>query len=215
MAASEHTPHMQLSQFGPDDRPSWIDDYNADMRTLDTAVSDVQNKLSSVSGGGGVDMQYYQGDSSFHILQFNADAVQPVDMQLPRLKKSVGEECTTVNSSGRLVINRNGVYLIDCNFNFSGFSGEAAESFAITTQTSPAYDGFVYGCFLMMSPSAHTACRAGTIVLAVDTAPMEVYFQIAPMEQAQSAREVLYDMTSCVVMRVSKQNAISPPKPEA
>ena len=39
MAASEHTPHMQLSQFGPDDRPSWIDDYNADMRTIDTALT--------------------------------------------------------------------------------------------------------------------------------------------------------------------------------
>ena len=40
MAASTHTPHMQLSQFGPDDRPSWIDDYNQDMRTIDTALSD-------------------------------------------------------------------------------------------------------------------------------------------------------------------------------
>ena len=39
MAASEHTPHMQLSQFGPDDRPSWIDDYNQDMRTIDTALT--------------------------------------------------------------------------------------------------------------------------------------------------------------------------------
>ena len=39
MAASEHTPHMRLSQFGPDDRPSWIDDYNADMRIIDTALT--------------------------------------------------------------------------------------------------------------------------------------------------------------------------------
>ena len=39
MAASEHTPHMQLSQFGPNDRPSWIDDYNKDMRTIDTALT--------------------------------------------------------------------------------------------------------------------------------------------------------------------------------
>ena len=209
MAASEHTPHLNLSQFGPDDRPSWIDDYNQDMRTLDTAVSDVQNKLSSVSGGG-VDMQYYQDDSYPQILQFNSEAGQTVTMQLPRLRKSVGEECTTVNSSGRLVINRNGVYLIDCNFSFSGFSGEAAENFGIITQTSPVSDGFVYECYLMIPPGAYTigknsvTCRAGTIVLAVDTAPMEVYFQIAPMEQAQSAREVAYGMVSCVVMRVSK-----------
>ena len=39
MTASEHTPIMRLSQFGPDDRPSWIDDYNADMRTIDAALT--------------------------------------------------------------------------------------------------------------------------------------------------------------------------------
>lgn len=39
MAASEHTPIMQLSQFGPDDRPSWIDDYNKDMRIIDAALT--------------------------------------------------------------------------------------------------------------------------------------------------------------------------------
>lgn len=39
MAASEHTPHMQLSQFGPNDRPSWVDDYNQDMRIIDTALT--------------------------------------------------------------------------------------------------------------------------------------------------------------------------------
>lgn len=39
MAASEHTPHYSLSQFGPDDRPSWIDDYNKDMRIIDTALT--------------------------------------------------------------------------------------------------------------------------------------------------------------------------------
>lgn len=38
MAASEHTPNMQLSQFEPDDRPSWLDDYNKDMRIIDTAL---------------------------------------------------------------------------------------------------------------------------------------------------------------------------------
>lgn len=40
MTASEHTPHYHLSQFGPDDRPSWLDDYNQDMRIIDTALSD-------------------------------------------------------------------------------------------------------------------------------------------------------------------------------
>lgn len=39
MAASTHTPHHHLSQFGPDDRPSWVDDYNTDMRIIDTALT--------------------------------------------------------------------------------------------------------------------------------------------------------------------------------
>lgn len=43
MAASGSTPHYSLSQFGPGDRPSWIDDYNSDMQTLDTAVSGAQS----------------------------------------------------------------------------------------------------------------------------------------------------------------------------
>lgn len=39
MAASTYTPHYNLSQFGPDDRPSWIEDYNEDMRIIDTALT--------------------------------------------------------------------------------------------------------------------------------------------------------------------------------
>lgn len=39
MTSSGNTPHYNLSQFVPDDRPSWIDDYNQDMRTIDTALT--------------------------------------------------------------------------------------------------------------------------------------------------------------------------------
>lgn len=49
MAASTHTPHMQLSQFGPDDRPSWIDDYNTDMRTIDTALGDGNQAVTDMT----------------------------------------------------------------------------------------------------------------------------------------------------------------------
>lgn len=49
MAASEHTPHYSLSQFGPDDRPSWIDDYNADMQTLDTAIRDENQAVADIT----------------------------------------------------------------------------------------------------------------------------------------------------------------------
>lgn len=49
MAASEHTPHMRLSQFGTDDRPSWIDDYNADMRIIDTALGDGNQAVTDMT----------------------------------------------------------------------------------------------------------------------------------------------------------------------
>lgn len=46
MAASEHTPQLNLSQFGPDDRPSWIDDYNADMRNIEQVIAMAFTKLA-------------------------------------------------------------------------------------------------------------------------------------------------------------------------
>ena len=49
MAASEHTPHYSLSQFGPGDRPSWIDDYNADMRIIDTAIRDESQTVTDMT----------------------------------------------------------------------------------------------------------------------------------------------------------------------
>ena len=45
MAASEHTPHYNLSQFGPNDRPSWIDDYNSDMRAIDGKLNDINQSI--------------------------------------------------------------------------------------------------------------------------------------------------------------------------
>lgn len=43
MASSASTPQLHLSQFNPDDRPSWIDDYNKDMRIIDAASKTVYN----------------------------------------------------------------------------------------------------------------------------------------------------------------------------
>lgn len=45
MAASETTPEFHLSQFGPGDRPSWIDDYNSDMRAIDRELSDINQSI--------------------------------------------------------------------------------------------------------------------------------------------------------------------------
>lgn len=50
MAASEHTPSMGLSQFGPDDRPSWIDDYNTDMRIIEQIMGEAFTQGASQAG---------------------------------------------------------------------------------------------------------------------------------------------------------------------
>lgn len=252
----DHTPHLSLSQFDPDDRPSWTDNYSRDMRHIDTAVFDAQSEateakqsasangqsirdisrqmdniqdtmlttdeantmfatkdeLSSMSGG--VDMQFYHSNST-QTVQFNSNSFQPVTIKLPPLKKSVGEECTTVDSSGKLVINKTGVYLIDSNFNFGNFSGETEENFAIIPRTSSnyiSYENFVYSYFSTISPgplvtspnSPYVSCRVSPIVLTVDTAPMKFYFQVSPLQQIQGARTATYGEASCVVTRLHK-----------
>lgn len=50
MTANASTPQYHLSQFGPDDRPSWIDDYNRDMRLLDTSVFDAKSEATASKG---------------------------------------------------------------------------------------------------------------------------------------------------------------------
>ena len=45
MAASGNTSHYSLSQFGPGDRPSWIDDYNTDMRAIDRELNDINQSI--------------------------------------------------------------------------------------------------------------------------------------------------------------------------
>lgn len=256
MAASGSTSHYSLSQFGPGDRPSWIDDYNADMQTLDTAVSGAQSdateakqsattnsqeiqqvsqqmdnmqntmltadeattmfatkdELSSMSGS--MDMQFYHSNST-QVVRFNSNSLEPVAIKFPPLKKSVGEVCTGTDSSGKLVINKTGVYLIDCNFNFGNFSGEADENFAITPQISPnsiSNANLVYSYFSTISPgpvashptTPYVSCRVSPIVLTVDTAPMKFYFEVSALQRIESARTATYGEASCVVMRLHK-----------
>lgn len=38
MAHTNQTTNYSLSQFAGTDRPSWLDDYNADMTKIDTAI---------------------------------------------------------------------------------------------------------------------------------------------------------------------------------
>lgn len=41
MTATKHTANYNLSKFEPTDRPTWLGDYNEDMRKIDTAIHSV------------------------------------------------------------------------------------------------------------------------------------------------------------------------------
>lgn len=42
MSATNHTTNLQLSQFEPADKPTWLGDYNADMKKIDDAVESIK-----------------------------------------------------------------------------------------------------------------------------------------------------------------------------
>lgn len=46
MTAIKHTENYSLSQFEPNDRPTWLGDYNGDMKKIDKAIHDI-----ALSGG--------------------------------------------------------------------------------------------------------------------------------------------------------------------
>lgn len=48
MASSNKTPHYNLSQFAPTDKPAWQGDYNADMKKIDNSIYAAQNKADSL-----------------------------------------------------------------------------------------------------------------------------------------------------------------------
>lgn len=46
MTATNHTTNYELSQFGENDRPTWLGDYNSDMSKIDTAIHTVNDGLA-------------------------------------------------------------------------------------------------------------------------------------------------------------------------
>lgn len=48
MASSNKTPHYNLSQFAPTDKPAWQGDYNSDMKKIDNGIYAAQNKADSL-----------------------------------------------------------------------------------------------------------------------------------------------------------------------
>lgn len=52
MAATSHTSNYNLSQFGPNDRPTWLVDYNGDMAKIDAQMKANADAIESATAGG-------------------------------------------------------------------------------------------------------------------------------------------------------------------
>ena len=118
MAASEHTPHYSLSQFGPGDRPSWIDDYNEDMRAIDGEISDIKNRLDASN----TVYNYFTWSGNAH------QYVTPGDEELFNIgdesQEGLGDNAIiNLLSESTVRINQDGIYAIWSTVNVGRFSG--------------------------------------------------------------------------------------------
>lgn len=52
MAATNHTENYNLSQFVGTDRPTWLGDYNGDMRRIDAQMKQNADDIASTAAGG-------------------------------------------------------------------------------------------------------------------------------------------------------------------
>lgn len=52
MTATNHTKNYDLSQFAGTDRPTWIGDYNGDMKKIDTQLKQNADNIASATAGG-------------------------------------------------------------------------------------------------------------------------------------------------------------------
>ena len=132
MASSTHTPPYNLSKFGPDDRPSWIDDYNTDMRTIDTAISDgnqavtgmateitaIKNKLDTIN----TVFNYFNWNGTQQIALNptgeQADTVIPI---ADSSQSGIGDNNVISATPEGAIINQEGTYLIWSTINISAF----------------------------------------------------------------------------------------------
>lgn len=256
MAASEHTSHYSLSQFGPGDRPSWIDDYNSDMQILDTAVSGAQSdateaklgasaaqssiqqvsqqigdmqdtmltadnasnifatkdELSSVAG---LDTQYYHSIVRQN-LTISPNTSSAYTLKLPRYKPaSAGENFSSIDGDGALKIKQQGVYLIDCSFNFTTFTGSTGEVITVGIGLTPDPEGMgdttrtyftasnrsndaIFGDYPVLS------VRMCPIILEVDTAPATLSFILQKLNAGTNVIETTCTEVACAVIRLHK-----------
>lgn len=149
MAASEHTPHHHLSQFGPDDRPSWIDDYNQDMRTIDTAISDGNQAVTDMTNEiTAIKNKLDTSNTVFNYFTWSGTdwdiTLNPVGEQdnaiIPITELQTGgigdNNVISAIDGGAIQINQEGTYLIWSTINISAFHPNRIN---LTTALSLAY----------------------------------------------------------------------------
>ena len=131
MASSGNTQHYSLSQFGPNDRPSWIDDYNADMRTIDTAlgdgnqaVTDITNEITDIKN------RLDASNTVFNYFTWSGNAhqyVTPGDEETFNIgdtsQEGLGDNAIiNLLSESTVKINQGGIYVIWASVNVGRFS---------------------------------------------------------------------------------------------
>ena len=162
MAASTHTPHYNLSQFGPDDRPSWIDDYNQDMRTIDTALGDGNQAVFNYFNWNGT------RDISLNPTGEQNNAIIPITN--PSQTGGIGDNNVISAIDYYIIqINQEGTYLIWSTINISAFSPNRS---TLTTALSLVYAQDMTS----VDPSAFNTIHGGFItpIKAENTAPKQM-----------------------------------------
>lgn len=132
MAASETTPEFHLSQFGPGDRPSWIDDYNSDMQTLDTAlgdgnqaVADMTNEITDIKNrldASNTVCNYFTWSGTEHRYVTPGDA-ETFAIGDPSQGGLGDNAIINLLSKSSVTINQDGIYAIWFTVNVGLFSG--------------------------------------------------------------------------------------------
>lgn len=179
MVASEHTPIMNLSQFGPDDRPSWIDDYNTDMRIIDTAISDGNQAVTDMTTEiTGIKNKLGTSNTVFNYFTWNGtqeialkpmggehDAIIPITSS-PQIE-GIGDNnvISAIGNMGPIQINQEGTYLIWSTINISVFSpnrGNLTTALSLAYVQDPSTEdpssmNMIHGCFITPIKSENTA----------------------------------------------------------
>lgn len=147
MAASGNTPHYSLSQFGPGDRPSWIDDYNADMRTIDTAIHDESQTVADMTDEI-TDIKNRLGASNTVYNYFTWNGVNRLNMWPPAgdyinigdtSQGGLGDnDIINLEHEHRICVSQDGIYCIWSSVNIGRFSPQLNVPISLSVETYTA-----------------------------------------------------------------------------